>query len=228
MIELDKLLEISTELETAHPQDILTLAWETFRPRIVVTSSFQTQSVPLLYMISKYTPEMPVLFVDTGYHFPETIEFRVRLCKELNLNTIIAKPDPPVSANSNNNGISPFKDPDTCCMVNKVTPIRKVIQEQDAWVSGIRRDQASTRNQTSFFSYNSFYSVYKISPLANWTSRDIQHFIDKHHLPRHPLWGKGYQSIGCSPCTLPAISGKGERSGRWTWVDKIECGLHEF
>ena len=110
MIELKELKDISTIMKTAHPQDILLLAWETFKPRIVVTSSFQTQSVPLLYMISKYAPEMPVLFSDTGYHFRETIEFRDRVSKELNLNTIIAKPGPPVSANSNNNGVSPFKD----------------------------------------------------------------------------------------------------------------------
>ena len=220
--------ELPRELESAHPREILMWAWETFSPGIVLTSSFQTQSVPLLHLVSQHTPEMPVVFLDTGYHFPETIQFCDTLTAEFNLNLIVAKSDLTEEDPTGESGPNPINDPHACCMANKVDPIKKVLAETTAWVSGVRKDQSELRGLSSTISYNDFYSVYKICPMTNWTSREVHDYIEKHDLPRHPLWEQGYHSIGCYPCTRPVLNGGKERSGRWSWIEKTECGLHEF
>ncbi|MBW8010831.1 MAG: phosphoadenylyl-sulfate reductase [Chloroflexi bacterium] len=218
--------EISKVFESTTPQDILSWAGKEFNPKLTISSSFQTQSVPLLHFVSQTIPDTPVLFVDTGYHFPGTLEFRDHLTKLFKLNLVIVKPKLTKKEFEEQFGLIQYKDPDTCCLENKVKPIQEALKGFDAWISGIRRDQTPQRSQIPIISQSPFQSIYKICPLANWTIQDVQRYILDNNLPQHPLQDHGFKSIGCYPCTDPVLNGQNERSGRWAWTDKTECGLH--
>ena len=212
--------------ETQSPPDILAWSWETFRPHVVVSTSFQTQSVALLHMVSQVCPEMPVIFVDTGYHFPETLAFRDELQRQLDLNVQTVHPDPEIrQRRANAAGPLYVRDPDLCCRIHRVEPMACALAGIEAWVSGVRRDQTHHRQKIQVVSRRDD-GLIRIHPLANWTKRDLEVYIDRHALPMHPLSSQGYTSIGCAPCTRPPSDGEDERSGRWAGTDKTECGLH--
>jgi len=224
MLELG-LQQLNHQFETATPQEILTWAWETFKPGIVSTSSFQTQSLPLLHIISQVTPQLIVFYLDTGFHFPETLAFRDRLVNELNLNVQVIKSEMGHDQFKHQYGDLFRENPDLCCYINKVEPLQRALKGQKAWISGIRRDQTTERSNTPIVAMQAD-GIYKISPLAQWTSRDIGQYIYDHNLPDHPLLVQGYLSIGCAPCTQPVTEGQDERTGRWVGQGKTECGLH--
>lgn len=206
--------QLNDLFEYASPESILHWAVGTFGEGLVASSSFQTQSLPLLHLIARTAPQIPILFLDTGYHFKETLAFRDRLTRLWNLNLRILKaPWTPGE---------PYKeDPDRCCQLHKVEPMKLALQGATAWISGIRRDQTATRLRTTILSQRSD-GIYKISPVAFWTAQDVEDYLEANGLPRHPLDFVGYSSIGCQPCTLPAK----DRSGRWAGTFKTECGLH--
>lgn len=201
------------------PEELLSWAWHEYAPRIALSSSFQTQSLPLLHMVSRTTPEMPVLFIDTGFHFPETLVFRDRLTAEWGLNVRIVRP----AADEFRPGLF-GQDPDACCLVHKVEPLRRAMQGLLAWISGIRRDQ--TGDRATGEAVEKVGDLVRVHPLLEWTSQDVWKYINAHDLPTHPLLAKGYLSIGCSPCTRPVHDGEDERAGRWAGQAKMECGLH--
>jgi len=217
---------LNLEFASQSPQDILSWSWEQFQSNIVTSSSFQTQSVALLHMISKVCPDMTVLFLDTGFHFAETLAFRDNLRDLFNLNIKNVYPNPETKQHLDNPS-EPlyYKDPDLCCRIKKIRPMELAISGIDAWVSGIRRDQTSSRGDAQIFERQND-NLIKIHPLAMWTKRDIWSYINHHQLPLHPLFNKGYASIGCAPCTRPVIDGGDERAGRWEGLIKTECGLH--
>ncbi len=211
--------------ESASPQEILIWAWETFAPLVAATSSFQSQSVPLLHMIGRYTPAMPVLFLDTGFHFPETLAFRDQLILTLGIrvrNLSATAPDDDARRRYKDLHRT---DPDLCCYINKVEPLQRAKAGLRAWVTGIRRDQTEARHNTPIISMERD-GRYKICPMATWADRDVWRYINKHDLPVHPLLQQGYMSIGCAPCTRPVVAGEDYRAGRWAGQDKTECGLH--
>jgi phosphoadenosine phosphosulfate reductase len=212
-------------LENLHPEEILRWSWNTFGPLVAASSSFQTNSVPLLHMISRSAPDMPIFFLDTGFHFPETLAFRDRLVNEygLNVQTLIAEMGH--AGFLQKHGELHQSDPDLCCHINKVEPLDKARRGLQAWISGIRRDQTAARNGTPVFSQLRDGS-YKICPLATWSRERVQHYAQTHGLPAHPLADAGYVSIGCAPCTRPVAAGEAERDGRWFGLTKTECGLH--
>ena len=224
------MLELNTEsvneqFEGAAPHEILAWAWDSFKSAIASTSSFQTQSLPLLHIISQVAPEMPIFFLDTGFHFPETLTFRDQLTERLGLNIVTLKPEAGHDGFKRRYGDLYRHDPDLCCYINKVEPLKRAQKGIKAWVAGIRRDQTPARRNIPIVSMQAD-GLYKICPLANWTSRDIFQYIHDHDLPDHPLLSQGYLSIGCAPCTRPVSAGEAERSGRWSGFDKTECGLH--
>ena len=188
-------------------QDLLLWAWQTFGPEIAVTSSFQSQSVPLLHMISTTTPDMPVLFLDTGFHFPETLAFRDSLIRDWGLRVRSLTADPGNEHAGRMHGQLHQTDPDLCCYINKVVPLAEARKELRAWITGIRRDQTEARRDTPVVSRESS-GQFKICPLATWTDRDIWQYISRHDLPTHPLMSQGYMSIGCAPCTRPVQDGR--------------------
>ena len=221
---------LNAQLEKKKPGEIIEWAVKEFSPRFAMTSSFGPESGVLLHMASRVNPDIPVLFLETGYHFPETLEYKDRLVKLFGLTNIIdLKADPARRAAivAENDNVPYEKNPDLCCQVNKVEPLDKAIMDYDAWMSGIRRNQTDFRKSIRILEeYEG--ALYKVSPLANFTSRDAWWYLKEHQIPQHPLFEKGYISIGCWPCTRPIQAGDDERSGRWAGKSKKECGIHTF
>ena len=213
------------ELEGASVGTVLQWVWESFGDNAAATSSFQSQSVPLLHLISEHVPELPILFLDTGFHFPETLEFRDQLIDEFDLNVRSLEPRLGHDGFREKHGKLHQRDPNLCCYLNKVEPLEDAMEEYDAWVSGIRRDQTENRAGTPVLQREDDGTL-KVCPMVEWTSRDVWTYIDEHDLPKHPLLEEGYLSIGCAPCTQKPLEGDGERHGRWAGSDKTECGLH--
>jgi len=217
---------LNEQFENATPEIILEWAAQHFPGRVVVSSSFQTQSVPLLHLISQVCPSVPVVFVDTGYHFPETLQYRDQLAEMFNIKVITVSADQDKRQDFDSEGTPLHRvNPDLCCALHKTAAIAKSLVDCDAWMSGILRDQTATRRQASPIEVQAD-GLYKINPLLNWTSRDLWTYINKFKLPAHPLFSQGYLSIGCAPCTRPVQDGEDERSGRWAGQRKVECGLH--
>lgn len=223
--ELADLPALNRRLEAAAPQEILRWAWETFAPDLAATSSFQTQSAPLLHMLHQATPEMRVFFLDTGFHFAETLAFRDRLTAEWDLNLVVLRPKLTAEAFVQEYGELFRSDPRLCCEINKVWPWRAATRSLRAWITGIRRDQTVVRRQTPIIARVSG-GVYKICPLAGWTAEAIRRYAREQALPAHPLQARGYASVGCQPCTAPVTEAEAERAGRWPGQNQTECGLH--
>ena len=216
----------NARFENASTAEILQWAWDTFGSRVAASSSFQTQSLPLLHLIAQICPTMPVIFLDTGFHFPETLAYRDELQARLGLNVVIARPIIEKSQLIATYGEGLYRcDPDLCCYINKVEPMRRALAGFEAWVSGVRRDQTNHRQGLNVLE-NQSSGPLKIYPMLNWTRAQVHAYIDQHQLPPHPLTAAGYRSIGCVPCTRPVLPGADERSGRWADNDKEECGLH--
>lgn len=214
--------------ETTSAEDILRWGWKTFRPEIALLSSFGTESVVLLHMVSEIAPQMRVLFLETGYHFLETQQYKKLLAERLRLNVVDLN-----AAISREEFVRTYgddlydRDPDRCCDINKVEPLARALKGLKAWVAGIRRGQGPTRKNIHILeAYEG--GLYKLNPLANWTSKDAWEYIKRHALPVHPLFEKGYTSIGCWPCTRPVLPGDDARAGRWAGRVKTECGIHTF
>lgn len=218
--------QLNADFAAARPEAILQWAVETLKRDIAASSSFQTQGVPLLHMISRIQPSLPIIFLDTGYHFPETLVFRDQLVNDWKLNLRVVR-----AAMSRHEFVRRYggelfrRDPDQCCYINKVEPMQRAIAGLRGWISGIRRDESQARASIRTIERTP-QGVLRIHPLANWTKHDIWQYIDDHHLPEHPLLAQGYLSIGCAPCTRPVLPGDDERAGRWADHEKVECGLH--
>ncbi len=220
MLALD---DLNQKFQLAPPEEILRWAWNTFGELAVSSSSFQSQSVALLHLIGRVVPEMPVLFLETGFHFPETLAFRDEIRKAWGINLVNITPEAYITKEN----LSELRrvDPDFCCLHAKVSPLQRALDGKKAWVTGIRRDQTLFRQNTPVVSEQTG-GLLKLAPLANWSRAELLAYISDHHLPVHPLEQKGYRSIGCAPCTAPVVNEFDERSGRWVNHAKTECGLH--
>lgn len=214
----------NARLERASSAEILAWAAETFGAGLVATSSFQTQSVPLLHLHSRFAPSVPVLFLDTGFHFPETLAYKDALAARLGLDVREVRPQMGHEAFRRRYGELHRHDPDHCCHVNKVLPLRRALEGATAWISGIRRDQTPERADAPIVALVD--GRYKICPMARWTEREVWAYLDEHDLPEHPMLREGYLSIGCAPCTRAVRDGEDGRAGRWSGHAKTECGLH--
>jgi len=229
-------LDLSTlnqMFETGDPTRVVSWAAAEFGNALVMSSSFGAESALLLHMATTAKPDIRIVFVNTGYLFPETHEFMEKLRLRLNLNVWIYRTrNDPIAYLHRAGEENPAwrKDIDSCCAANKNEPFDRAMKELSprGWLRGIRRNQASTRSGRQFVEWAKRYNCYAISPLLNWTARDIHGYMKKHDLPYHPLWEKGYASIGCNPlsCTRPVGEGEDARAGRWAGQDKIECGIN--
>lgn len=226
MFSLDEIDRLSQEFETQSPQEIIRWAVDTFWPQVALSSSFQTQSVPLLHMASLIRRDILIFFLDTGYHFWETHMFREQLASHWQLNVLDLYRDTRWDEFARNRTRSlPVDDPNLCCFIHKVQPMQKALKDMKAWISGIRRDQTSVRAHAKILELQDD-GLLKINPLLNWTKEDIKSYAKEHRLPAHPLFQRGYRSIGCSPCTVAIGLNDDERAGRWAGRGKVECGLH--
>lgn len=195
--------------------------------KVYASSSFQTHSIPMLHLISKLQPDIPVYFLDTGFHFPETLVFRDEIVRSLNLNLkIVHSPIEKIKQRDENGHLLFSSDPDHCCFLNKTLPMEPVLHDYDVWISGVRRDQSSVRNQFNFEQPGK-YNTIRLHPMLEWNSKMIWEYRKEYDLPTHPLEKEGFLSIGCAPCTRKFdLSGETDRQGRWAGLKKSECGLH--
>jgi phosphoadenosine phosphosulfate reductase len=205
---------------------VLRWACERFGKRLLVTSSFQSQSLALLHMVSQICPDVHVGFLDTGFHFPETLQFRDEVAQKFGLTVRNILPGPEAEEENRRNGAPLHEtDPHRCCFLRKIKPMDSMWDQFDAWVTGIRRDQTMARQAMPVL-VEAPGGPLRIHPMLRWSRADVRSYIEEHNLPRHPLEAKGYKSIGCYPCTSPVLDSQSEREGRWAGLDKTECGLH--
>lgn len=196
--------------------------------KIFASSSFQTHSIPMLHILSEIDNSIPVFFLNTGYHFPETIKFKNEVGLKFNLRILDLESD--ISKNNQTNDRGEFyytTNPDYCCQINKVLPIDNLLREYDVWVTGVRKEQNSNRGGMKFIE-DSKYHTLRLHPMLNWTAKMIWEYRKTYNLPEHPLDQKGYVSVGCEPCTQKWIEqfSDDKRSVRWEGMNKTECGLH--
>lgn len=222
---------LNERFELAHPRETLAWAFENIAP-IAIANSFQVEDLILVNFAREAVERVPVLFLQTDFHFPETLEFRDKIVKEWNLELVETKPT--LGRERQAKEIHPelFKvDPTQCCNLNKVLPLQNALNELDGWVTGVRRDQAPTRANTPPVERQTLQSekvIWKLNPLVRWTRADVWAFVEENDIPRHPLYERNYLSIGCAPCTRAVKPGEDERAGRWDGADKVECGIHTF
>jgi phosphoadenosine phosphosulfate reductase len=209
------------ELEGAPPIEVLRWAVDRFSPKFAVTASMQ--DTVLLHMISQVDRTVPVVFLDTGYHFPETIGTADASEAVYGLNLLRIRPKLTVEQQDQSFGKDLFAtDPDACCRMRKVRPLEDAMREYDAWASGVRRDETSNRSDARLVEWDERKGKVKINPLVAWSQDQIDEYIAANGVLVNPLLSEGYGSVGCAPCTRP---GSG-RSGRWAGQNKVECGLH--
>jgi phosphoadenosine phosphosulfate reductase len=195
---------------------------------VCITCSFQAEDVLLTKLALEIDPEIPVLFLDTGYHFKETYEYRDRIAREWNLNLVNLQPAQTVERQESLFGILYQTAPDQCCKLRKVEPLFRAVAEYRVWITGLRREQAKSRaalEERSIFALPGGAEVLKLAPLTEWTTRDVWYACEQLGIPLLPLYERGYSSIGCEPCTSLPLDPNDPRSGRWAGR-KVECGIH--
>lgn len=224
--ELEALaLRAGRELEDASAQEILRWAAETFGERLCVTSSMQ--DTVLAHLASSVVPGITVVFLDTGYHFAETLGTAEAASVALPINLVTVQPRQTVAEQDATLGPELFRrNPDLCCQLRKVAPLERALVPYDAWATGIRRDESPLRAGTPVVSWDARRGKVKVAPLARWTQEDVDAYIAEHGILVNPLLHDGYPSIGCWPCTRRVAAGEDARAGRWPGLAKTECGIH--
>jgi phosphoadenosine phosphosulfate reductase len=220
-------------LGTQSPEQIVAWSVAEFGDGLVMSSSFGAESALLLHMATRVKPEIKVIFVDTGYLFPETHAFMESLRRRLDLNVWSYRTrHDPIEYLKHNSESDPAwrQNIENCCGVNKNEPFDRAMRElaPTAWLRGIRRDQTATRQSRQILEWSHRNNCYAVSPLLRWSQREVYQYMKRHDLPFHPLYEKGYASIGCNPlsCTRPIQIGEDPRAGRWSGQTKTECGLN--
>jgi phosphoadenosine phosphosulfate reductase len=224
--ELQQLAERGTaELEGAGADELLRWTDENFGGSYVVASNMQ--DAVLVDLAAKVRPGVDVLFLDTGYHFVETIGTRDAVEAVYDINVVNVTAENTVAKQDELFGKDLFaREPNECCRMRKVEPLSKALRGYSAWVTGIRRVEAPTRANAPLISWDKAFGLVKINPIAAWSDDDMQSYIDANDVLVNPLVFEGYPSIGCAPCTAKPVEGADPRSGRWSGQSKTECGLH--
>ncbi|MFF3560635.1 phosphoadenylyl-sulfate reductase [Streptomyces sp. NPDC002574] len=213
------------DLEDAPAADILRWAVDSFGPRFCVTSSMEDAVVA--HLASRVAPGVDVVFLDTGYHFPETIGTRDAVAAVMDVNVITLTPRRTVAEQDAEYGPRLHdRDPDLCCALRKVNPLEEGLTAYDAWATGLRRDESPTRANTPVVGWDARRAKVKVSPIARWTQADVDAYVSEQGVLTNPLLMDGYASVGCAPCTRRVLEGEDARAGRWAGRGKTECGLH--
>ena len=215
----------AAELDGANADELLRWTEAHFGGNYIVASNMQ--DAVLVDLASKVRPGVDVLFLDTGYHFVETIGTRDAVEAVYDINVVNVTPENSVAKQDELFGKDLFaREPNECCRMRKVEPLGKALQGYSAWVTGIRRVEAPTRANAPLISWDKAFGLVKINPIAAWTDEEMQAYIDNNDVLVNPLVFEGYPSIGCAPCTAKPVEGADPRSGRWAGLSKTECGLH--
>jgi phosphoadenosine phosphosulfate reductase len=211
-----ELEEQSRAFESAPAGLVVSWAVERFGSKLAIAASFQ--EAVLIDIAVKVDPSIEVVFLDTGSHFPETLEYVDTIKSRYDLNLTVTQPVE--GAEQWPCGTA------QCCEFRKVRPLKEALAGKEAWMTGLKRVDAPTRREAAIVTYDENWGMVKVNPLATWTEQDVAGYAADHGIPRHPLQAKGYLSIGCAPTTRPVAIGEDPRSGRWADSDKVECGLH--
>jgi phosphoadenosine phosphosulfate reductase len=216
LVDEAQLAAASAGFETASASAVLRWARDTFGSGLALASSFQ--DCVLVDVAVRQFPEVEVIFLDTGFHFPETLDYVESVRERYDLNLTVLRSD-----------LGPEEWPcgtDRCCERRKVTPLGEALAQRDAWMTGLRRMEASTRTDAPIVGWDESRGLVQVNPLATWTDQDVAGYVTDHNLPVHPLTSQGYLSIGCAPTTRAVLPGEDPRAGRWAGTDKVECGIH--
>ncbi len=213
------------DLEDASAEEILRWAVDTFGDRFCVTSSMQETA--LAHLASTVQPGVNVVFLDTGYHFAETVGTADAASVTIPINLVTVRPRQTVAEQDATLGTDLFRrNPDLCCQLRKVAPLERALQGYDAWATGLRRDEAPNRADAPVVGWDSRRGKVKVAPFARWTQEEVDAYIVENGVMTNPLLADGYPSIGCWPCTRRVAPGEDPRSGRWAGLAKTECGIH--
>ena len=215
-VNLDEIETAARDLETKSATEIIEWSVDRFGRDLVMASSFQDAA--LIDLCTKVDPKMLTIFLDTHFHFPETLAYMRRIRDLYGLNLEILEP-------GIGDDVSPCGSPD-CCSLRKVAPLNAMLETKSAWITGLKRVDTPERKDAPVVSYDESKHIVKINPMASWTDDDVDNYVAEHSLERHPLNEVGYISIGCAPTTRPVAPGEDPRAGRWADSDKTECGLH--
>lgn len=222
---------VSEELESLAPEQALEAVLVANQStRVCLTSSFQAEDMVVAHLLRNQIPDFAVLFLDTGYHFPQTCEYRDRMTKQWSLNLINVIPAQTVAEQESVFGTLYSSEPTRCCQLRKVEPLMRALEPFEIWFTGLRREQSPTRRnlkKVELHRLSTGTSLWKVSLLADWNWEQVQHYTNAYGIPQLPQYDEGYLSIGCQPCTALPSDPNNPRSGRWGGA-KLECGIHTF
>jgi phosphoadenosine phosphosulfate reductase len=219
--------QLAHRFEPASVEELLEWAVNRFGSKLVMTSSFGPEGIVLMDKLMQVASQTPVIFLDTGFHFAETYQLRDRLRARYSINLVEQQAALTVEQQDALYGERLYeREPDRCCQLRKVEPLRAALEGYGAWLAALRRDQSPTRARISKVEWNAKHNLVKLNPLANWTRAQVWEYLVRYKLPYNPLLDDGYTSIGCAPCTRRTMVGAHERSGRWAGQGKLECGIH--
>ena len=221
----------SASFEAKQPQDVLAAAIERYGQKMVLACSFGAEDVVLVDMVHRINSSVPLFYLDTDFLFPETYATRDRIIERYQLKPaqvirVTSLLTPQQQANAHGDALW-ASNPDQCCQLRKVEPLTRVLRGYDAWITGIRRDQAPSRANAGLIEWDQKFELVKVNPLARWTWADVWTYIKVYEVPYNPLHDQHYPSIGCTYCTAPVAPGDDPRAGRWKNFAKTECGLHK-
>jgi len=224
---IERLDRLSRSFEERPLDDLLRWALDAFAPRICLATSFGPQSIVLIHRISVLRPETTMFYVDTDLLFPETYALRDELSARLGLELTRVPSSLSLEQQAEHHGAKLWeRDPDQCCRLRKVLPLRAFLADQDAWITGIRNGQSLHRSRLPIMHWDAANEAVKLNPLMRWSKRRVWEYLRRHDLPTNRLHERGFPSIGCQPCTRAVAPGEGSRSGRWSGFAKTECGIH--
>ena len=219
------LAAVSATLEGKPAEEIAAWVASVFGADVIVAASMQDVILPHLF--AQVIPNVEVLFLETGYHFRETLLTRDLAARSLPITVVNALPRQSVAEQDVEYGEKLHdRDPNLCCFLRKVEPLARSLEGRAAWVTGVRRAESPTRADAPIVSWDDAHDLVKINPLVSWSDEDVEAYQVEHDLPRNPLVAEGYPSIGCAPCTRKVAPGEDPRAGRWSGKDKTECGIH--
>jgi len=223
--------QISQTLESLPLEQALeTLLSASDRRKACLTCSFQAEDMVVLHLLRQEIPEIPVLFLDTGYHFAQTYEYRDRIAQEWQLHLVNVLPQKTVTQQESQFGVLYQSDPTQCCQLRKVEPLMQSLEPYEIWFTGLRREQSPSRKNLKILEQHRLPSgkaLWKVSLLADWSWKQVWNYVGAHQLSYLPQYDEGYLSIGCQPCTTIPDDPNHPRSGRWGGK-KLECGIHTF
>ena len=215
------------QAESLSAAELVKYALEQFSPKVAIASSFGAEDVVLIHLAAQARPDFRVFTLDTDFLFPETYALIDAIEQRYGIKVERTRPRLTPDEQAQEVGKALWsREPDLCCNIRKVEPLTNKLAELDAWVTGIRRDQAPTRANARKLEWDSKFGLIKINPLADWKWEQVWAYIRAHSIPYNPLHDRGYPSIGCTYCTRPVRAGEDFRAGRWSGFQKTECGLH--